>query len=98
MSPPAGRLPAARAGREVEEAEMSTKPTRTREELIALITEWLKGRQECVSVTGIAVAPMVQISDDSPNWHAAFTIFESGAVPETALHFVDDITSQFDLA
>jgi len=49
-------------------------------------------------VTGIAVAPMVRISEDSPNWHAAFAIFESGPVPEAALQFVNEITSQFDLA
>jgi hypothetical protein len=77
---------------------MSTKPTRTREELTALITEWLKSRPKCVSVTGVAVAPMVRISADGPNWHAAFTIAESGPVPDTALQFVDDITLQFDLA
>jgi hypothetical protein len=76
---------------------MSTKPTRTREELTALITEWLKGRPECVSVTGVAVAPMVRIADDSPNWHAAFTIAEGGPVPETALQFVDETTTRFDL-
>jgi hypothetical protein len=77
---------------------MSAKPTRTLEELTALITEWLKGRPECVSVTGVAVAPRVRISDDSPNWHAAFTIAEAGPVPESALQFVEEVTSEFDLA
>jgi hypothetical protein len=77
---------------------MNAKPTRTREEFTALITEWIKGRPECDNVTGVAVAPMVRISGNSPNWHAAFTIAESGAVPETALQFVDEITSEFDLA
>jgi hypothetical protein len=52
---------------------MSTKPTRTKEELSSLITEWLKNRPECVGVTDVAVAPMVRVSGDSPNWHAAFT-------------------------
>jgi hypothetical protein len=48
-------------------------------------------------VTGVAVAPMVRIADDSPNWHAAFTIAEGGPVPETALQFVDETTTRFDL-
>jgi hypothetical protein len=77
---------------------MTTKPTRTREELTALITDWLKGRPECVCVTGVAVAPMVRVSEDSANWHAAFTIGNNDVVPERALQFVNEITSQFDLA
>jgi transcriptional regulator with XRE-family HTH domain len=87
-----------RAWRQTTEYEMSAKPTRTREELAALITEWLRGRPECASVTGVAVAPMVRISDDSPNWHAAFAIADGGSVPQTALRFVDEVTTQFDLA
>jgi hypothetical protein len=78
---------------------MSNKPTKTQEELAALITEWLKSRPECGSVTGVAVAPMVRISDDRPNWHAAFTTAEGNAVPpETALELVDKMTAKFDLA
>jgi hypothetical protein len=76
----------------LRKSEMSTKPTRTREELTALITEWLKGRQECVSVTGIAVAPMVRISDDSPNWHGAFMIAESGPVHCSTVRRRDHVT------
>jgi hypothetical protein len=58
---------------------VSTKPTKTKEQLSSLITDWLKGRPECVGVTDVAVAPMVRISDDSPNWHAAFIMAEGDA-------------------
>ncbi len=77
---------------------MSTKPTQTKEELASLIAEWLKSRPECVGVTDVAVAPMVRISDDSPNWHAAFIMAEGDAVPETALQLVDRMTTEFDIA
>jgi hypothetical protein len=37
----------------------------------------------------VAVAPMVRISDDSPNW---------AVPPETLLELVDKMTAKFDLA
>jgi hypothetical protein len=77
---------------------MSNKPTKTREELAALITEWLKSRPECDRVTGVAVEHMVQIADDSPNWHAAFTTADNDAVPATALQIVGELAAEFDLA
>jgi hypothetical protein len=49
-------------------------------------------------VTGVAVAHMVQIADDSPNWHAAFTMAENDAVPAIALQIVDEMTAEYDLA
>jgi hypothetical protein len=55
------RVPAA----ENRDGEMS-EPKRTPEGLAALIAEWLEGRPECFSVTGVAVAPTVRIADDSP--------------------------------
>jgi transcriptional regulator with XRE-family HTH domain len=77
---------------------MSNKPTKTKEELASLITEWLKSRPECAGVTDVAMAPMVRISDDSPNWHAAFIMAEGDAVPETAVQLVDRMTAEFDIA
>ena len=77
---------------------MSKKRTKTKEELSSLITEWLKNRPECAGVTDVAVAPMVRVSDDSPNWHAAFIMAEGDAVPEAALNFVDQLTTEFDIA
>jgi hypothetical protein len=77
---------------------MSDKPTKTQQELAALITEWLNSRPECVGVTDVAVAPMVRISDDSPNWHTAFIMAEGDAVPETAMQLVDRMTAEFDIA
>ena len=35
---------------------------------------------------------------DSPNWHAGFIMAEGDAVPEAALHFVDQLTTEFDIA
>ena len=77
---------------------MSTKPTKTKEELVALINEWLKSHPECDRVTGVAIAHVVQIADDRHNWHAAFTMADGDAVPAIALQVVSELSAEFDLA
>ena len=77
---------------------MSNKPTKTREELAGLITEWLKSHPECGNVTGVAIAHIVRIADDRHNWHAAFTIAAGAAVPAIALHIIGELSAKFDLA
>jgi hypothetical protein len=77
---------------------MSNKQTKTREELAAIINEWLKSHPECDKVTGVAIAHIVRIADDRHNWHAAFTMADGDAVPAIALHIVGQLSAEFDLA
>ncbi len=77
---------------------MSKKPTKTKEELAALINEWLKSHPECDRVTGVAIAHVVQIADDRHNWHAAFTMADGDAVPAIAPQVASELSAEFDLA
>ena len=76
---------------------MNNKLSKTREELASLITERLKSRPECAEVTGVAIAHVVKIANDRPNWHAAFTTVDKRAVPPVARQIVGELASRFDL-
>ena len=60
------------------------KPTKTREELSALIMEQLRNIPECRSVTAVVIAPVLRPDGSHPNWHAAFTMGGRRQVPRTA--------------
>jgi len=76
---------------------MADKQRKTREELAYLITERMRSRPECAAVTGVAISHVVQIADDRPNWHAAFTTADKRAVPPMARQIAGELASRFDL-
>jgi len=44
------------------------KPTRTRDELVALIMERLKSHPDCAKVTGVVIAPIPRALSATANW------------------------------
>ena len=76
---------------------MANKQRKTREELANLLAERLRSRPECAAVVGVAISHVVQIADDRPNWHAAFTTVDNRAVPPIARQIASELASRFDL-
>jgi hypothetical protein len=65
------------------------KPTKTREELSAIIFSQLKR---------FAEGPVVRPDACHPNWHAAFTARVRQQVPHIAWQIGSDVADEFDLA
>jgi hypothetical protein len=74
------------------------KPTKTREELSALIVRRLKNYPECRLVTGVLIAPILRPEGSHPNWHAAFTMAGRQEVPHTAWRIGSEIAAEYNLA
>jgi hypothetical protein len=74
------------------------KPTKTREELAAIIMERLKAQPECGKITGVVIAPISQVLPGAANWHAAFTTQGKTGVPRIAWRIGSQIADKFDLA
>jgi hypothetical protein len=78
---------------------VTEKPTKTREELSAIIFLQLKHFAEGPhEVTGVVIAPVVRPDACHPNWHAAFTARVRQQVPHIAWQIGSDVADEFDLA
>jgi hypothetical protein len=77
---------------------MTSKPTKTREELAATILALMKASPECRGVSGVVIAPVLRPKPGHANWHAAFTIQGKESVPRTAWQIGSKIADEFDLA
>jgi hypothetical protein len=77
---------------------MTKKPTKTREELSALIVARLRNFPQCRSITAVVIAPVLRPDGRHPNWHAAFTTASRHQVPHTAWRIGSEIAAEFDLA
>jgi hypothetical protein len=78
---------------------VTQKPTKTREELSAIIFSQLKHFAEGPhAVTGIVIAPVARPDAVHPNWHAAFTVRVRQQVPHIAWQIGSDVADEFDLA
>jgi hypothetical protein len=73
------------------------KPTKTRDELSALIAQQLKNYPECRLVTGVVIAPVRRPDGSHPNWHAAFTMAGRQEVPHNAWRIGSEIAAEYDL-
>jgi hypothetical protein len=76
---------------------MTSKPTKTREELAALIMDRLNGLPECRVVTGVVIAPVPSPEPGHANWHADFTAKARQPVPSAARRIGGDVAEEFDL-
>jgi hypothetical protein len=84
---------------ELRRASVRKKPTKTREELSAIIFSQLKHFAEGPhAVTGVVIAPVVRPDSSHPNWHAAFTVQVKRNVPHIAWQIGSDVADEFDLA
>jgi hypothetical protein len=77
---------------------VTKKPTKTREELSALVMEQLRIFPQCRPVTGVVIAPVLRPDGRHPNWHAAFTMAGRREVPHTAWRIGSKIAAEYDLA
>jgi hypothetical protein len=76
---------------------MSSKPTKTREELVAAILARLKDSPECRTVAGVVIAPVLKSKSGYAKWHAAFTMKGGETVPAAAWRIEIEVASEFDL-
>jgi hypothetical protein len=80
-------------------ASVTQKPTKTREELSAIIFSQLKRSAEGPhAVTGVVIAPVVRPDACHPSWHDAFTVRVRQQVPHIAWQIGSDVADEFDLA
>jgi hypothetical protein len=81
----------------MESEDMTGKPSKTREELSAIVMEVLKKRPDCGKVTGVVIAPIPRALSRAANWHAAFTTQGRAAVPHIAWQVGSQVADEFDL-
>jgi hypothetical protein len=77
---------------------VSRKPTKTREELAAIIVDRMKRLPECGAVTGDVIAPVLIPKPGYANWHAAFATKDKQSVPSAAWSIGSQVADEFDLA
>jgi hypothetical protein len=77
---------------------VTSKPTKTREELAARVLSLLRASPECSAVTGVVIAPVLHPKPGYANWHAAFTLRGRESVPHVAWRIGSQVADEFDLA